>query len=263
MLLELLDLRSEARRAMPLVPSLDGVSARLREDLVASARATWHGRMVNEHGSAVVFEGLARQLARAGFAENEVRAAETFAREERRHGVLCGAVVEALGGEAVAEVEPAEEFPTHEDVDAIEGVVRNLLSVSCLSETVAVALIGAEREEMPEGPLRDLLTRIWADEIGHARFGWAIVGREVRKMDAAARARLGAYLAVALAHVERHELRHLNAAACPPRAGAAWGLCNGADARSLFYATVETVILPRLAELGLDAERAWATREAA
>lgn len=251
----LLDLRAEARRRRPALPSLDG---RARRMLDASARATWHGRMVNEHGSAVVFEGLARQLARAGFAASEVKCAEQFAAEERRHGVLCGAVVEALGGEAVADVAAPEDFPLHDDVCAREAVVRNLLSVSCMSETVAVSLIGAEREEMPEGELRDLLTRIWADEIGHARFGWAIVAREVRSLDAAARERLGAYLEVAFDHLEEHELAHISPTAAPPREGAALGLCNGQDARGLFYDTVEGVIVPRLEQLGLPARRAWA-----
>ena len=38
---------------------------------------------------------------------------------------------------------------------------------------VAVALIGAERMEMPDGELRDLLTGIWSDEVGH----WKLAGR--------------------------------------------------------------------------------------
>jgi len=134
-----------------------------------------------------------------------------------------------------------------------------LSSVSCLSETVAVALIGAERFEMPEGALRDLLTRIWADEVGHARFGWRLLARAA-PFDADARARLGAYLAVAFAALESHELAHLPDASRPPPEGAALGLCNGADARILFYETVTEVIVPSLERAGLPAARAWEAR---
>src|SRR5262245_57736853 len=101
-----LDLRADARKAMPNVIEMP----HLRE----AAIATWRGRMINEHSSARVFDGLAQQFAAAGVDEvvDEVRG---FANEERRHGVLCGAVVEALGGEAVADVPEGEAYPAHED----------------------------------------------------------------------------------------------------------------------------------------------------
>ncbi|MCU0659345.1 MAG: ferritin-like domain-containing protein [Polyangiaceae bacterium] len=247
-----LDLRSLARERRPEVPELP--------ELTGSAVATWRGRMVNEHGSARVFEALALQMRSASFDAELVDTCAGFAEEERRHGVLCGAVVEALGGEAIAEALDEQPFPLHPDVEPIEGVLRNLLSISCLSETVAVSLIGAERLAMPEGALRELLSTIWADEVGHARFGWAIVSRRVPSLDPAARHRLGVYLQVALAHLERHELAHLPLAACPPAEGAALGLCSGREARALFFDTVSGVILPRLQALGLPAIEAWRRR---
>src|SRR5262249_34027606 len=91
-----LDLRQEARRERPSL----GPSAPLA--LFEAARATWRGRMVNEYASSAVFDGLALQLERAGLGAEVVETCRRFADEERRHGVLCGAVVEALGGEARA-----------------------------------------------------------------------------------------------------------------------------------------------------------------
>jgi hypothetical protein len=248
----LLDLRERAAAMKPVVPYLP--------HLAAAARATWRGRMINEWSSARVFDALAEQLEEAKFSAEEVRACRGYGGEERRHGVLCGAVVEALGGEARAEIGELPSVPRHAAVDRREAVVRNLLSVSCLSETVAVALIGAERHEMPESPLRELLDGIWADEIGHARFGWRIVERVVPELDAAARARLESYLRVAFAHVESHELAHLPDHGPPPREGVALGLCDGGDARTLFYDTIETVVVERLEAIGLGARRAWNDR---
>jgi hypothetical protein len=247
-----LDLRAEAARLAPEVPSLPG--------LESAAIETWRGRMANETASSAVFAALARQLEEAGAPRVDVLACETFSDEEKRHGVLCGAVVEALGGEAIAVLPAPEPFPRHEGVSAVEAAVRNVLSVGCLSETVAVALIGAERAEMPDGQLRDLLTRIWADEIGHARFGWSFVEREVPRLDDAARARLSLYLRVAFRHLERHELAHLPVSSCPPREGVRLGLCDGRAARNLFYATVTRVIVRRLDEMGLMASLAWESR---
>lgn len=249
----LIDLRAEAR---PFQPELPFVPA--APDIHAAAIAAWRGRMKNEHGSRRVFAELASQVARAGLPGAD--ACHGFAEEERTHGVLCGAVVEALGGEAVFEEPQGTPVPDHEDVPCVEGVLRNLVSVSCLSETVAVALISAERLEMTAGPLRDLLERILADEIGHARFGWKLVSEEVPRLDRAARERLSRYLAVAFAELERHELAHIAPGRRPSAESALLGLCEGPASRRLFQSTVDEVIVPRLTELGLAADWAWHAR---
>src|SRR5262249_42293712 len=153
-------------------------------------------------------------LAEAGIDAREV---EGFADEERRHGVLCGAVVESLGGDARAELPVVEAFPLHRDARTpLEAALRNVLSICCLSETVAVALIGAERVEMPEGALRELLTTIWSDEVGHARWGWRLLAEVAPSLDASTREGLGDYLEVAFAHLVEHELAHLPLSAEPP-----------------------------------------------
>lgn len=244
-----LDLRDPARALSPVVPNLP----HLRE----SAIATWRGRMINEHSSARVFEGLAEQFAKAGILDvvEEVRG---FAAEERRHGVLCGSVVEALGGEALAEIPEGEEYPAHEDaLTPLEAALRNMLSICCLSETVAVSLIGAERMEMPDSELRELLTRIYADEVGHSRFGWRTLARLAPMLDAGTKERLGDYLEVAFDALVEHELAHLPLSSNPPPDGVVYGLCSGPDARVLFLDTIEEVIVPGLEAHGIPAKRAW------
>lgn len=247
-----LDLRTEARRLRPTLEA----DPRLR----AAAIATWRQRMINEYGSAPVFTALAGQLAEAGASAGEVDAVVEMAEEERRHGALCGAVVEALGGDATGGLPAATPMPRHDEVDRVEAVTRNLLSVGCLSETVAVSLIGAERHRMAPGPLRVILTEILADEVGHARLGWRWLAGVAPTLDAAARGRLGRYLAVAFGHLEAHELSALPLGPVWPGDADALGLCDGAEARALFYDTVTDVIVPRLCGLGLPARRAWVER---
>jgi hypothetical protein len=133
-----------------------------------------------------------------------------------------------------------------------------MLSICCLSETVAVSLIGAERIEMPAGELRDLLTSIYADEVGHSRFGWRTLARVAKTLDRATKERLADYLEVAFAHLVEHELAHLPESSQPPPEGVVYGLCSGSDARTLFFDTVEQVIVPGLEAHGIPARRAWA-----
>jgi len=241
--MKVIDLRQEARACAP-----NAADPGLLRD---AAIETWRGRMINEYGSSRVFEALAGQMERAGFAHKHVDECAKFAVEERRHGVLCGAVVESLGGVAVFELADAPALPEHEDTTPIVAVLRNAMSVGCMSETVAVSLIGAERLEMPEGEIRALLTLIWADEIGHARFGWHLLARTLRDLSPRERQDLWRYVPVALAHLDRHELAHLPDLDAP-KGGEAWGLCSGNPARQLYRATVNQIIVPRLRAMGYE-----------
>jgi len=201
--------------------------------------------MQNEYCSSEVFEALSAQLHAAGFGASLVGECAGFAGEERKHGVLCASVVTALGGEATVRLQPLSPFPTHPDAPRRAAVLRNLIHICCMSETVAVALIGAERLEMPAGPLRELLSTIYADEVGHARFGWRLLERVAPELDAEERAAIERYLPTAFAHLTRHELAHLPDCAAPT-GGAALGLCSGRGARVLFAETVASVIRPGL-----------------
>ena len=256
-----LHLRALARAQRPA-----GLEDRMLDDRLRSAAiATWRARMVNEYGSAPVFEGLVSQLdalVNLGLLDaREIERARNFPAQERRHGILCGAVVEALGGLAEADALPEQTYPHHPDAtDELEACLRNLVSICCLSETVAVSLIAAERHEMPDGPLRELLTRIWAEECGHANFGWRLLPKLLACADDETLACLGEYLRLAFAELEAHELAHLPASFVKPPGGEAYGLCDGDEARELFYATVEHVIIPGLEAHGLPARQAWTTR---
>jgi hypothetical protein len=247
-----LDLRAEARAIDLRLPLVD-LDAHAR----AAAIATWRGRMVNEHVSARVFAALAGQLGRAGLTVSAVPRVHAMIAEERRHGALCAAVVEALGGDAVAEVPPLAAVPEHPDAGPLEAAVRNVLSVSCLSETVAVALIDAERRGAGPPALAGLLAEILADEVQHARAGWRLLADLAPRLEPALRERLSDWLVLAFAHLKDHELAHLPARPSPSPAAEALGVCDGHAARALFFATVEQVIVPGLQAHGLDAVGAW------
>ena len=53
---------------------------------------------------------------------------------------------------------------------------------------------------------------------------------------------------------------HLPESSRPPADGVELGLCSGEDARSLFFDTVEEVIVPGLERHGIPARRAWNNR---
>ena len=211
---------------------------------------TWRGRMLNEHASSRIFAGLLPQLMAAGIdAERQMQVAEMIV-DELRHARQCAAVVDALGAEAVGELPELPEVPAHEDAEPLEALLRNVLSICCLSETVAVALINAERLQLGDSVLGEVLKQILADEVSHARFGWSLL--ESLQLSSDLKARLSIYLETALQHLEEHELAHLSPAPAPSEAAAAAGVCDGALARQIFHDTVGQVIIPRLRQHGLE-----------
>lgn len=254
----LLDLRVEAAQRRPELPDLPELNAEERQIAVA----TWRGRMVNEHISARVWSALVGQLMAAAAPPALLVEAATAATDELRHAEQCASVVLALGGEPVAPLPPLAPVPAHADAGPLEAVVRNLLSVGCLSETVAVSIIRAEQAELDGSALGEVLDRILADEISHARLGWRALGILLPGLDAPARARLQAYLVDALAHQVEHEVPLL--AGDGPRSAALsqTGVCEGGFARGLFLDTIEQIILPGLTRAGLDGEAAWRQAQA-
>ena len=233
-----------------------------------AAQRTWVGRMVNEHRSSAVFASLVPQLIDASCGVEAQMLALHMGSEEIYHAELCARVVRAFGGAPVAHTEgPVAAMPAHAGLSALERVMRNVLFIGCLCETVAVALETEERELATEPLVRETLDRILRDEVMHARFGWVFLAQCLDQLGDDARARTADYLRGSFAYFERREVEYLPIN--PPvrgeiraqREGA--GLCDGATARELFYETVRGVVVPRFEQMGVAAGRAWRERDAA
>ena len=205
-----------------------------------------------------MFAALIPQMMRAGIEPAKQAQVASMISDELRHARQCAGVLHALGAEPTGELPALDDVPQHSSVAPLEALLRNVLSICCLSETVAVALINAERLELTANPLGDVLARILEDEVQHARFGWKLL--EDLDLDADLRANLDHYLRVAFLHLETHELAHLSPLPPPSDAAAALGACDGANAREIFHLTIEQVIVPRLEEHGFAARQAWLQR---
>lgn len=260
----MLDLRRDVRRLPPLVIDTADVSAADR----AAAIDNWRNRMVSEHVSARVFGVLTAQMIGAGLPRSEIRRVADMAQQELDHGLACGRVLAALGEAPVAALPALDEVPLHEEVAPLEGVLRNVLSIGCASETVAVALVGTERAHAGASPsarvVGAVLDGILRDEVKHARFGWRLVARLAPTLDPAMRARLDAYLEDVFVHeIAFHApfLRMPNA----DTPGLAIGAPHGRSSWAVFVDTMREVVVPGLARHGFQAHDAWrrATEERA
>jgi len=249
----MLDLRKQAQEANITISDITPLNDEERERAIG----TWRGRMVNEHISARVFAAMIPQMMKAGLDADWIARVAVMISDELRHGQQCAAVVHALGGEAHAALPALPDVPEHPDATPVEAFLRNAISIGCMGETVAVALVRAEHEEVGPPELKEVLGKILADEVQHARFGWEALRELAPNLDAATKSRLSNYLVVAFKYLRHHELLYLPVNHEPQEQEQAVGVCDGRDARSIFFDTVEQVIIPGLEEHGLRARDAW------
>lgn len=251
------DLREAVRRS-PL--DLPGVEALTDEDR-GRAQEHWRIHMAAEFASARVFSGLVPQLMAAGLPYEDVREVTDMARQEVEHGLQSARVLAALGGVPVSALPPLDPVPAHDGLPPLEAVLRNVIAINCCGETLAVAVIGAERERTAIAQLREVLTGILADEVGHARFGWRLLRDVGPALDGEMKRRLSAYL-VAVFERDLCIMQRCADGSEASFAALAVGASDGPLAWSTFLGTANEVTIPGLERSGLKArwafEKAWA-----
>jgi hypothetical protein len=234
---------------------------------IAMARENWRHRMRQEHHSGAVFSGMLPHMIAANSSIDLKMSALRCGLDELRHAALCAQVVELLGGRAeVAANLVVEPIAEHPGVPWREKVLRNLIFVGCISETVAVAVLTDEREHTREPAIARVLRQLAGDEALHARIGWIHLRDVWSTLDDAARARTNEYIGVALAYYERCILDAARPANFDPgllREARALGFADGGECREIIYASLESVVIPQLDEIGLAATRAWNARSSA
>ncbi len=232
-----LDLRDEARRT----PVALEVALTANDDSRRAAIADWTARMVDEQSSSRVFAGLLPQMMRAGVDAQFQAAAADAVVDELRHARLCAAVVQALGGEARAPMIEGDELPRHDGVGVLEGLLRNVLEISCLGETADVAVLESRYRHARESTFRRVIAEILDDEINHSRFGWRLLQQLEPRIDTRMRERLGRHLVPAFTRLfDDHGVT------CEP----------ATDDATLIVEAVNDVIVPRLEAFELPAREA-------
>ncbi len=253
-------LEAGLQRVEPAPPPLDLMA--IDPAHLHAVREQWLGRMVVEHRSSTVFSQLAQQLIARNAPLDAQAVMMRMALDELRHTGTCGEVVVALGGVAEKETDLAvQPLAEHRGVPIEERVLRNVLYTTTLSELVACARFAAVLERTEHPYFRHQLRRLLADEVLHAQFGfyYLMIERPWLEAHPERLASLERYLVHAFAVIEE-EL-----APKPPFQRLPEGLLrlgheDPAEAREVFYATMEGATAPGLARFGIDAPRAWRER---
>jgi hypothetical protein len=229
----------------------------LGTDLPAATRAAiaalWRQRATSEQRVGDVFTALADELAVTGAHAEVVALARSAILDEARHAATCAALAAAYGDAAPIPPAPATtRLPAYTADLRLRATLR-VINLSCLGETLATAFVERCAATCDHPALRELHRLHLADEIRHARVGWA----HLATLTDDARAEVAPYLPRLLAAqvtAWERRLHELPAAGYPghgypPRATTLAALADG----------VTEVVLPGFAYVGLDPApaRAW------
>lgn len=248
------------RRIEVEMPVLD--VAALDPTHVHVMREQWRHRMFVEHRSSTVFSQLAHQLIERNAPLDAKTVMMRMALDELRHTATCAEVITALGGVAEKEGDFAiQPLAQHPGVPIEERVLRNVLYTTTLSELVACARFSATLERTEHPFFRYQLRRLLTDEVLHAQFGFYYLMIEKPWLEAHPErvASIERYLVHAFAVIEE-ELAPKPPFPMLPPALSALGCESPAEARDVFYATMEGATAPGIARFGIDAPKAWRER---
>jgi hypothetical protein len=245
-----------------------------------SAAIQWAGRARNEHGSVQQFGQLTEVLASACVELELLGVLARMITDEVRHAELCARMAIALwpeGMQTEAQVfrwpqprPPWNDAPSPrerlEPEPRLAWAARAILTACCLGETLSKpmleALVVITTEPIAEAVSRQILR----DEHLHATFGFETLELLWPRLGDESRERLQIGLAHDFAGFEKSVCGEITIADVAgsevtiARGEPNLGVLSGHQYAVIFYSCLETEIFPRLRALGLDPERAWATR---
>jgi hypothetical protein len=205
----------------------------------------WRMREQTEHEAAMLFSHLASELAAVGFSGSLRDMARRAARDETDHATLCREVVAAHAPHLppLRPGPPAQLGPA--SLSRWQRALYQAVALSCITETLSVALLLAMRAGVSDPPVLAAVTRIVRDESRHSQVGWAVLDRAAGAGDVSWLApHIGAMLRVA---VESEQL---------PATGASdldsVGILSSSRSHSVVAAVLREVILPGLEMYGID-----------
>jgi hypothetical protein len=153
-------------------PAIDALPA----DQRALLATLWQERASSESSVRGVFEQLVAELVATGAHPEVIALAERAEGDEARHAAICSELAAAYhGSELTVALSPPVRLAADPRDPPRLRTALHIVNVCCISETIASAFVDACLAECASDALRDVHGRHLADEVRHARIGWAHV----------------------------------------------------------------------------------------
>ncbi|HWM88804.1 MAG TPA: hypothetical protein VNO33_23295 [Kofleriaceae bacterium] len=157
----------------------------------AGARVVWTRTAFSEYASAAAFAEIGAALLAAGAPIDLVAAAGEFLVDEIVHTEAAARIAAALGGAVALEVDLERLVRPAAARDPLLRAAELVVRTSCVGESLTVPMLKLSRRLAGAPAIEAALTRIAADEAGHAQLGWWFLDWAEPRLDGEARAHLG------------------------------------------------------------------------
>jgi hypothetical protein len=247
---ELPSLEAAARRALPEEdPVLDGLGAEPRALLARS----WAARAHAELGAAAVFAAVSHGLFGVAASREILWLAARAVCDELRHSEICRYVARRYGGEEPERTDaPDVGTPRFGRTSAETSRLFHAVVNCCINESIGSAMLHVCLEQATAPLARAATRELLADDIDHARIGWAVLASP--RLPPGFRAELERALPT-LVRIGRDPWLAFSAKtpADPP---IGHGCLSAADLRAVVDEALLGVVLPGFEHVGIATEAA-------
>lgn len=214
----------------------------------------WQMRADSERSVGSVFTQLLADLAATGAHPEVLALARRAMDDETRHARVCAELAAAYRGDEVREAPPlAVRLPDYGEPQRMRAALH-AVNLCCIGETIATAFVDACHADCAAwAELRELQGLHLADEVHHARVGWA----HLASLSTDDRRHIASHLPELLrAQVRTWEAR---IALLPENGIAGHGYPPRAALIAVVYGAIRDVVLPGFDYLEIDTRelRAW------
>lgn len=227
--------------------------------VLEKARAGWQGLLDSEFESVVIAGWMTSALARMAAPLDVLGAFGRIVEDEVRHVDLCAEMVWALGGKPTIPAQALPPYPGWSDDKAAEAeAITGLMAFFCIGELISDKLLRQAELVSAEPIAQWALNEILRDEAFHGPWGFETARLYVPTWDAKRKQTLVVRLVEEATRLERRLGGPLKA---PPKVEEptdeelglnALGLPHPKTLLPIFYQTVESQLVPRMRDLGIE-----------
>lgn len=212
----------------------------------------WQSRASSESSVRSVFDQLIAELTATGAHREVIALAQRAADDEARHAQICAELAAVYHGAPITlALSPSVRLPDYGETPRMRAALH-VVNLCCISETIASAFVEACLAASEGEMLRDVHGRHLADEVRHARIGWAHLATLSLDERGAVAARLPELLRVQVLAWESR------IAELPEHGVPGHGYPPRADLIATVHGAVRDLVLPGFDYVDVDSTRARA-----
>jgi hypothetical protein len=243
------------------IPWSESIAHTLAPDLRAELARIWAGRIPTEYRSITGFSTLSFDFIAAGAPVDLVAVCHRVCIDELRHTELAVRMVDLYGGQLPPLPRDINSLPSDPSLNAVAQACRSSILLSCLGETFACTELVMLRDRAVDPVVRGVLTVFLADEIVHARVGWAYLAHAFKTADEGTLRVVAEAVPAYVAGIAENLFGTKDRGAAVEVTNdderlAAHGVCSMHEEQDLYRKFVSDVFVPGLRAVGLPIDTA-------